>query len=120
MATIRVFDLIPKRMLVARGTAREIWPDLKRTFAPLDDDVTLDFHGIRGVTPSFLDEVLSMVGELAANSKASDVRIKIASPPAELSEVLSAIAKTHGLVISEAADGAWILTPTEGVPSADS
>ena len=120
MATIKIFDLIPKRMLVTRETARGIWPELRRAIAQSEDDITLDFQEIRGVTPSFLDEVLAMVGELAGNRKAIRVRIKVVNPPAELSTVHSAIARTHGLTMSTSTGGAWIITPSEGVPSSES
>ncbi len=106
--TIRLFDLLQKRALVTRASARSLESQLAGTKVSNNGslDIALDFQGIEAVTPSFVDEILGVVMEAGTRSAAKSLRVTFIHPPTRLSSKFSAIARARGVVIEEI-DGAW-------------
>ena len=63
MTTLRIFDLVQKRVLVSRDSARIIQPQLVAALADGLGELVLDLSDVDGLTPSFFDETLSIVEE---------------------------------------------------------
>ena len=63
MSELNLFDLISKRVLVTRSSARSIESHLMDAIIEGDGAAVLDLSGIEGITPSFLDETISVLEE---------------------------------------------------------
>lgn len=89
--SIHVFELIPNRMLVTRQSARSIAPALAQAIARGEHKIVLDFAGVDGVTPSFLDEILHMLKDFLEDTPPGELEVLIASPPTRLSTKFAAV-----------------------------
>ena len=108
MTTIRIGDMVQNRILVTRTSARNVGAGVADRLSNSSEAVALDFDGIRGITPSFFDELLLSMGKLAESGE--DARhMRILNPPLELSSIHEAIGRSHGLAVSEAEDGSWVI-----------
>lgn len=67
----------------------------------------LDFSGIDGLTPSFMDELLGVILETLVPDNQRDLEIVVSNPPTRLSNKFSAIGRGRGLTIEEVGDNAW-------------
>lgn len=105
-----VYELLGKRILVTRESARKIQGELAAILCQSPGEVELDFHGIEGLTPSFLDETLSVIEESIRESDSSALRVVIKNPPTHLSSKFAAVARGHKLVIVESNEGNWIIS----------
>lgn len=122
MRTLRVHDVLTERILVGRESARLLEDALSammvRTGTPGDASGTaplaVDFEGVEGIAPSFLDELLcvfeSLIGTGAVGAERSLI---VANPPTRLSLKFEAVARGHGMVARALPDGSWILTDTQ-------
>jgi hypothetical protein len=110
MNTIKMYDLLKRRVLVTRESAREIKSDLAMALAESQGEITLDFTGVDSLTPSFLDEMLRVIKE-CTNGKQFHAMIK--SPPAQFSSKFALTGRGHGLALKESAGGAWIISREE-------
>lgn len=107
LTTIRLFDLLQKKALVTRESARSLQSQFDGTKASNGLlDIALDFQGIEAVTPSFVDEILGVVMDAAARGAAKSLRVAFIHPPTRLSSKFSAIARARGVMIEEI-DGTW-------------
>jgi hypothetical protein len=111
MTVVLLGDLTTVRVLVTRASARELGPALAAAMAESDRTV-IDFAGVEGVTPSFIDEVL-LLTEKGARAAGRDLVLDIRNPPTRLSEKFSAIGRGHGLLIEELESGTWHISPGE-------
>lgn len=109
MASVKIYDLIPKRALVTRESARLVTDSLAAAIADRASEIILDFSGVEAVTPSFVDELITVLGEAAGPEK-TNYRIVFLNPPTRLSEKFLAIGRGHGVRISEAELGKWTIT----------
>ena len=66
MKPLGIYDLLGKRVLVTRDSARAIQQQIAGELLDGRGEVVLDFEGVLGLTPSFLDETLHIVEEWAA------------------------------------------------------
>jgi hypothetical protein len=106
MPTIAIRDHASTRVLVTRRSARDLAEPIREhlgTQAALD----LDFRGIEGVTPSFLDELLHVIEEQAAEAGVSLFQVTISNAPTRLSSKFEAVGRGHGLLVEEVATGTW-------------
>jgi hypothetical protein len=110
MRTLKIFDLIGKRVLVTRDSARSIRRELALALDEGNGEVVLDFAGVDGLTPSFLDETLSVVEECIQNTGQHQLRLIITHPPTQLSSKFAAVGRGHGLVIEESEAEAWTIS----------
>lgn len=111
MSAVRVFDLLTRRVLVARSSAREIASAIERALSEGDGAVELDFEGIEGVTPSFVDETLGVIQAILERTHIGLERIVVSHPPTRLSSKFKAIGRGRNLVLTETAEGTWVITP---------
>ena len=121
MRTIRVNDVLKDRILVSRESAHLLEDALGalmvggRTSANASGatPVTVDFEGIEGMAPSFLDELLSIFESLIAAGADSPERcLIVANSPTRLSLKFEAVARRHGMSVRALPDGSWRLTGT--------
>ncbi|MBI4329638.1 MAG: STAS-like domain-containing protein [Chloroflexi bacterium] len=110
MARVRIYDLLPERVLVTRESARSIQPALAAAFAAGDGEVILDFTDVAGVTPSFVDEILAVLEECIGSGPQSRLSIVFLNPPTRLSAKFEAVDRAHALRIVEDRGGAWVVT----------
>ena len=118
MTTLRIFDLVRKRVLVSRDSARTIQPQL---VAPLADglgELVLDLSDVDGLTPSFFDETLSIVEEALSARPESLVRLTVKNPPTALSNKFRAVGRVHGLTVEDSEGIGWILERERTEPNA--
>jgi len=119
MRTLRVNDVLKDRILVSRESARLLEDALRAMWvgatnsgeAPGVAPLTVDFDGIEGVAPSFLDELLSVFESvIGTESNGDQRRLIVANPPTRLSLKFEAIARGHGMSVRAGPDGSWFLT----------
>jgi hypothetical protein len=108
--TLKIFELLRKRALVNRGSARAIGAALADIIANDDEDLTLDFQGVDAVSPSFVDETLAVVDEAFQTAGSKPNLIRFVNPPTRLSAKFAAVGRAHRLQLNEAEDGAWVIT----------
>ena len=75
-----------------------------------EQELVLDFKGVEGLTPSFFDEVLSMVEEVTTRPAETRAQVRIENPPTKLSSKFAAVARAHGVEAVESAEGAWVVS----------
>ena len=113
MRNLNLYDLLNKRVLVTRDSARAIEQDLADALDEGKGTVVLDFTGVEGLTPSFLDETLSIIEECAAASRLSQLQVSILEPPTQLSSKFAAVGRGHHLNVQESNEGSWIISKVE-------
>lgn len=126
MHTLRVHDVLKNKILVSRESARLLEDPLRtivenaRTTGNESGTtpVTVDFAGVEGIAPSFLDELVT-VFESVVGAKTTDNaggldgcerRLIVANPPTRLSLKFEAVARGHGMSVRALPDGSWLLT----------
>ena len=77
MATIPVYDLFQKLVLVTRDSARTMQRHLIDALGHGFDKLVLDFKGVESLTPSFFDEVLSMIEEATGQHGERKVTVRV-------------------------------------------
>jgi hypothetical protein len=110
MKTIKVFELIPRRVLVTRASARSIEPNLAGALTGGQGKFTLDFSGVDGLTPSFLDEVLSILDEHTQDTSGTKYTVTMTNPPTELSSKFAAVGRGHEATIDASPGGSWTIS----------
>lgn len=123
MHTLRVNDVLKDRILVSRECARLLEDALSAMMvsagthgnAAGKTSMALDFEGIEGIAPSFLDELLSIFESLIGTKANGRVNcLIVANPPTRLSLKFEAVARGHGMSVKALPDGSWLLTDTGG------
>lgn len=112
MTTLKIYDLIGKRILVTRESARGIAPALANALEEGCGEVTLNFAGVDGLTPSFLDEVLSVLEESIPLAGEHRLNVILMNSPTQLSSKFAAVGRGHGLVAKELEPGTWTIGNT--------
>lgn len=113
MTAVKIYELLQKRVVVTRGSARAIESDLVAALIEGQGEIVLDFVGVEGLTPSFFDEVLSIIEESFDETFDNETCVTIANPPTNLSSKFSAVGRGHDLIINEANNGTWIISRKE-------
>ena len=73
--------------------------------------MAVDFAGIEGIAPSFLDELLSIFESIIGVESGARARsLVVLNPPNRLSLKFEAIARGHGMSVRANPDGSWLLT----------
>ncbi len=118
MRTLRVHDVLKDKILVSRESARQLQDafnavmigEAKPGNATTATPVTVDFEGVEGVAPSFLDELISVFESLVATEADGGERcLMVANPPTRLSLKFEAVARGHGMSVRALPDGSWLL-----------
>ena len=113
MMAVKIHDLVQKQVLVSRDTARAIQPQLVAAVVDGLGELVLDLSDIDGLTPSFFDETLSIIGEALPAGSESRFRLTIMNPPTRLSNKFKAVGRVHGLTAEERDGVGWIIEPGE-------
>jgi hypothetical protein len=116
METIGVYDLLQRRALITRESARSIAGPLSAALELCEGEVALDFSGVEAVTPSFVDEVLGVIYETLKAGERSSLRVTVLNPPTRLSAKFAAVGRGRRLRISESPGGAWTVTEDPAAP----
>ncbi len=119
MRTLRVNDVLKDKVLVSRESAHVLEDALSAMMAAArtpenssgTTSIAVDFEGIEGIAPSFLDELLSIF-ESIVGSETNDLEwcLLVANPPTRLSLKFAAVARRHGMSVRALPDGSWLLT----------
>lgn len=117
MHSLRVNDVLKDRVLVSRESARLLEDQLTAVLASAmprrEHDaltVTVDFAGVEGIAPSFLDELLKVFESVASSAAIkSECRLIISNPPTRLSLKFEAVARGHQMSLQALGDGSWLL-----------
>jgi hypothetical protein len=109
---LRIRDVIDDKILVSRESARLLSAPLRQLVGPgaLHDepegrDLTIDFEGIEGMAPAFLDEFLGVLESTVGRGP----RVLFVSQPARLSLKFEAVARSRGLLVRQESRGRWVL-----------
>lgn len=92
MSLIRVHDYLNRPIAVSRESAHLLTPLIRQQASALEGAVELDFDRIEGLTPSFLDELLSII-EKAATGKSW--RARAINVPAPFSPKFQAVCRAR-------------------------
>lgn len=107
MGTVRVFDLLQRRALVTRSKARDIGDAVDSALEDAGDYVTVDFAGVDGVSPSFVDELLFVFEKAVSDSGMEDMAFVLRNVPTRLSTKFEAIGRARQVKIVELEPGVW-------------
>src|SRR5713226_140537 len=110
METVRIYDLVRRRALVTRDSARLIQRAMAAAFARQPGEVALDFSGVEAVTPSFVDEVLTVLDEILGAAERKNFRVLFLNPPTRLSAKFAAVGRGHRVRMKESEPGSWTIT----------
>jgi len=121
MCTLRVNEVLKERILISREAAHLLEEALSTMIAAARTtgqpsptaSMAVDFEGIEGIAPSFLDELLLIFESIIA-SDTSDLQqcLVVANPPTRLSLKSEAVARGHGMSARIQPDGSWRLSNT--------
>jgi len=126
MTTIYANTIYADKILVTRESAHLLKEALKSVIEADDPEghpesenvVTVDFDGIQGIAPSFLDELVTVFESvLGSKRNGRDCRLIVCNPPTRLSRKFEAIARGHHMLIEATADGSWQLSSTRPPPT---
>ena len=106
MATIDLFQQSQSQMLGTRPAARTVAPAMQA--ASKDGVITLDTRGILRIGVSFFDEALLIFNEIVAETGNEDLQLIYRKAPAM--DSLKNLVANRGLMLSETADGEWIIS----------
>ena len=112
MTTVQIRQSIGKKALLSRSTARLTGERISQSLSQDSDHsegLVLDFLGIDAVSPSFVDELLLVIGEHLRQGLQSNRTVLFTNVPTRLSEKFAAVGRGHSLIISERESGTWAL-----------
>ncbi len=121
MCTVQVNEVLKDKILVSRESAHLLEDALSAMIAaartsgkPLGTtSMAVDFEGIEGIAPSFLDELLSIFEAIiGSETNGLERSLVIANPPTRLSLKFEAIARGHGMSARALPNGSWLLSDT--------
>ncbi len=110
MKSVMIHDLLDMRVLVSRDSARSIELKVAAALAEGDGEVVLDFTGVEGISPSFLDETLSIIEDCSLAVEQGRIHVVLKNPPTLMSEKYAAVARGHDLDINASDTGDWIIS----------
>jgi hypothetical protein len=119
MRSFRVQDVLTDKILISRESARALegplramWFDDNRPeSASGSTNLAVDFAGIEGMAPSFLDELVTILEFIiGVGAKSQGRSFLIVNPPTRLSSKFEAVARGHGMSAQAQPDGSWLLT----------
>lgn len=119
MCALRVNDFLKDKILVSRESAHLLEDALRAMMAAVrapgnpsgTTSMSVDFEGVEGIAPSFLDELLSIFESIIGSENNDCGRsLIVANPPTRLSLKFQAVARGHGMSVRALPDGSWLLT----------
>ena len=106
---ISLFDVLQKRVVTSRESARSLRPTIAAAAASHDQPIIFDFEGIQGVTPSVVDEILLILDAVLPPEYPVDPGVEFRKVPMELSRKYDAVANAHKLLFTQDGRGSWVL-----------
>lgn len=121
MPTLLIHTVLPDKILVSRESAHLLEDAIRRALSresgedatdAIEAPLVVDFEGVEGIAPSFLDELLSIFESLATQTiSGPNPQLIVANPPTRLSSKFEAVARGHAMVIESLPDGTWRIQP---------
>ena len=112
MGDLRPSELLGKRILMTRHSARSIQPFVAEALNEGHGKIALDLSGVDSLTPSFMDELLLIIEEIREPANQAHPALTVRNPPTELTAKFEAVGRGHGLVVESTEEG-WIFEPGE-------
>ncbi len=112
MAAVRIHDILSSRVLVTRSSARELEQAIRDAVHLGGEQLEIDFLDVDGITPSFLDEVITVLERVLGEIKENQPQIIVVNPPTRLSAKFAAVGRSHSLEIVERGPHRWELIGT--------
>ena len=106
MGDLRLSELLGKRILMTRASARSIQHFVMEALEEGHGEIALDLSGVDGLTPSFMDELLLIIEENREPVYDAHPALTVRNPPTELTAKFEAVGRGHGLVV-ESNEGGW-------------
>ena len=110
MTSLKIQQLLPKKVLTSRDSARSIAPQIADAVRDANGGVEMDLQGVLGMAPSFFDELLSVIEKGARVAGKQPGEIIVSHPPSGLLPKHHLVCKGHGLKVSEDSSGRWVIT----------
>ena len=99
MTTVRIRDLLGRRILVTRASARSIKPILAAAIERAEHQLDLGFTAIAGAAPSFLDETMAVIDEITSVTDQQRTKVRLLNLPPRLWTNVVKAGKRHGLML---------------------
>jgi hypothetical protein len=124
MKTLKVHDVLEQPLLVTRRSARALEESLRAALGGGGDgsgmdEFAVDFAGIEGLSPSFVDELLRVFESITVPTANAKLSLRVMNPPTRLSLKFEAIARSHGLSVCSLSDGTWLLSTADEIGVSD-
>jgi len=119
--TLLVNEHLSEKILVSRESAQKLLQPLQALIRAVAQSgpntnggaVRVDFTGVAGTSPSFVDELVRVFKNVMCMEGLGDTyELVIANPPSRLSSKFEAIARGHGLSVRMTNDGSWCIGST--------
>lgn len=119
MATLLVSSVLKDKILISRESAHLLEAEFiaikmregSHVEAIDTCGLTIDFAGVDGVSPSFVDELLCIFDSLTREKNDGRQRcLTVTNPPMRLSLKFEAVARGHGMTVRAMPNGSWLLT----------
>ncbi len=104
MSNLVIRATLTDKILVSRESAQRLAEPLRQATAANGREILVDFTGVEGMAPSFLDEFLGVLHDAVGVG----TRIRFSNQPARLSLKFEAVAKGRGLRLTEESGGSWV------------
>ena len=111
MTPLMAFEVLGKRALVSRSTAKTLGNALEALMPSSDDLITIDFVDIQAVSPSFVDEILASYVRLADDPNYTGQSLRLINMPTRLSLKFKSIGTSHAFSTAEK-ENVWEFTST--------
>jgi STAS-like domain of unknown function (DUF4325) len=95
--------------LVTRQAARTLYASMEGQLPQKGTEVQFDFSNLQALTPSFLDELITILGERFRKYHAVQPQVMLANLPERLSVPLVTIGRAHRLEVVQKPPGTWRL-----------
>ncbi len=113
MTTVRIRDLLGRRILVTRDSARSIKPILAAAIDRAEHQLDLDFTAIAGAAPSFLDEAMAVIDEITPVTDAQQTKLRLLNLTPQLWTNVVKAGKRHGLTLERQSGGVFTISKQE-------
>lgn len=126
MQMIRIQDILHEKILVSRESARKLQSHIMQQIESItqheeansESSIILDFEGVEGMTPSFLDELLRVFESVVfGDSDRVGAELIVRNPPSRMSTKFEAVARSHDISIRILDDTSWLLMHKAGTPN---
>lgn len=108
MDPIKIHEILDDRLLVTRELAHKLRSSFEGATRS-SGQLEIDFEGVKGMTPSFFDELLATAESAVQADKPDGVRLVVHHPPTEISAKFEAVARGHGCSLTADEGDRWVV-----------